>query len=834
MRISWNWLSEFLDLSSIKGPEGLAELLTQRGLEVESIERLNHGLNHVVSAQILECKPHPQADRLSLCQVTIGSGSVFEIVCGAQNMKVGDKVALAQVGAHLPNGVKISAGKIRGIISQGMLCSEEELKLKEKSEGILILPPETSLGLPIAEVLGRNDSILVLKVTANRSDCLSHFGIAREVGAALAQRPRYFQGRNLNLRGCPISVSLNAGEGAPQFYGFLIRGVRVGPSPKALAERLERLGIRSINNVVDATNWVLLELGHPVHAYDVQKIAGREIQVRMSREGEQLSLIGGQVLTLNGSELVIADAEKPIGLAGVMGGSNTEVTIETQDIFLECGEFNPTLIRRASLRHQIKTEASYRFERGIDPSALPDVLARLCAWVFQEAGGEEGGGISVKIASRTQVFSREWIRFGAYDLHDLLGIERESEILSFKKLEEILKNLDCRVVRENQGWRVEPPSYRLDLQLKEDLAEEIARSVGYDQIPSTLPTLSGSPIFSDSALSRILLLERTRDSLVRSGFHEAINLAFSSAAWLTQFNSSSTVPVSNPLSEEQGVLVPSLLPGLIRNALTNWSHHFGSSPLAVRLFELRPVFHSACSPIQAEGHFQTGVQENWRLALVLSGPRYAEALRGELGEVDFYDLKGVWDCLWTDLGVRGVRYQGVQVSDGPLASSANHFPQSCYHPGQVIEMLAGQQVLGYFGLLHPEKARALKIRSPLWLGELDWDLLLKFSRAATSVPTFKPWSEFPSMERDFALIVKKGIASDKVCQLAMKVGRPLAKVVKVFDIYEGSQIAEGMTSIAVRVIFYDENRSLREEETEAISARIVQSWKKDLGAELRA
>ena len=697
MRISWNWLSELVDLSGLESPAALAELLTNRGLEVEGLERQDHGLEKVVTAQILERKPHPQADRLSLCSVTVGTGEPLEIVCGAQNMKAGDKVALAQVGAHLPNGLKISAGKIRGVVSHGMLCSEEELKFKESSEGILILPPSTPLGQPLAKVLGRDDTILTLKLTSNRGDCLSHFGIAREIGAALNRKPQKPSFLPLEFKNSPISVELDAGAEAPQFLGCSIRGVKVGPSPEWLVRRLEALGNRSINNVVDATNWVLLELGHPMHAYDAKKILGNKIRVRMAREGESLPLLDGQTVVLSGTELVISDEERAVALAGVMGGGNSEVSEETQELFLECAEFSPAWVRRAAVRHQRRTEAAHRFERGVDPQGLPQAIGRLAELIVQLAGGQVIGAVSAQVAPQLKKPAKNPIHFGIHYLTDFLGFDRANTPLTPTKTAEILKALDCDVTQPTGSgdWQVLPPSYRLDLNIKEDLAEEVARSLGYDQLPATIPPLSGSPVFGASSLPRWELLKGAKQSLVQSGLHEALNFAFTSKAWLSRFEMTSSVLVSDPLSEEHEAMVPSLIPGLVKNTLNNWNHHFGSEPLAIRLFEIRPVFSAAATGQTEDQRKRTGIEEHWRLALVLSGPRYSEALRSERGEVDFYDLKGVIDNLLAHLGARGVRYQPLSAS-----KSGGH---PLFHPGQSVEVLAGNSVLGTFGLFHPER-----------------------------------------------------------------------------------------------------------------------------------
>ncbi len=827
MRISWNWLSELVDLSPFKGPIELAEFLTHRGLEVETIDRLGQGLEQVITAQILEKKPHPQADRLSICLVSVGSGDPLQIVCGAQNMKAGDKVALAQIGAKLPNGLEISQSKIRGIFSYGMLCSEEELKLKEHSEGILLLPPLTALGQSLATFLGRDDTILTLKITANRGDCLSHLGIAREIGSGLQKVPQLPSVESLVFQKCPISIDLSAGDLAPQFFGCWIDNIKVGPSPDWMVNCLEVLGVRSVNNVVDATNWVLLELGHPMHAYDASKIRGSKIQVRLSRPQELLPLLDGITVELTGSEIVVADQERAIALAGVMGGGNSEVQMETQTIFLECAEFDPIAVRRSASRFQRKTDAAHRFERGVNPSGLAFALARLAHLVIQLAGGRIVGAAQAQLPSRSGIVSdRREVKFETYYLNDFLGFPRDQEPLTLEQVKSILEALDCRVEKQDNAWSVCPPSYRLDLNIREDFAEEIARWIGYDRIPSTIPILSSPPGFLGSALPRLTVMDRAKEALVRAGLNETVHLAFTSRSWLSQFQYSSFVQLLNPLSEEYEMLVPSLIPGLVRNALENWHHHFGSELPSIRLFELRPVFSSSSPTIEARSQAETGVIETWKLALGLSGSRFAQALRSERGEVDFYDLKAVLEFLWVELGTKGVRLIPL------LNSKSGGHP--LFHPGQSVEVWMGSSLAGHFGLFHPAKAKELKMRAPFWIAELDWQVLTQLSRPSAGVPRFQAWPEFPQMERDFALVVKKGVSTEKLCQLAVQVGKPLARTAQVFDIYQGSQVAEGMTSVAVRVIFYHETRSLQESEAESVSARILEAWKKEFGAELRS
>jgi phenylalanyl-tRNA synthetase beta chain len=833
MRISWNWLSEMVDLTSVGGPQGLADLLTSRGLEVEAVERQDQGLEKVVTAHIVERVQHPQSDRLSLCTVSTGTGEPLQIVCGAANARAGINVALAQVGAALPNGLKIAVGKIRGVESYGMLCSLEELKLAEKSEGasagILELPADTKLGLPIAQVLGRNDTILTLKLTANRGDCMSHYGLAREVAAALGKKPcRPGEGKALDFSGkLPISIALDAGESAPQFFGVAIEGVKIGPSPAWVVKRLEALGSRSINNVVDATNLVMLELGHPMHAYDADLLAGNRISVRMARAGEKLPLLDGQTVELAGTELVIADGSdgaRPVGLAGVMGGGNSEVRDGTKRLFLECAEFASGQVRKASTKHQRRSDAAQRFEKGIDPTGLGHAISRLAHVIVELAGGKITASGATQLPSR-KPFEKTEIRLAKDFSTKFLGVDAAT--LDVKRVKAIFEALDCEVKEQGNDWAVTAPAYRRDLRIAEDLAEEIARTIGYDKIPATIPVLTSDPRFGASHRDRLALINRTKDLLAASGLKETINFSFTQASWLEKFGMPSSLKLLNPLSEEHEVMVPSLLPGIVRNALDNWHQHFGAAEeLPIRLFELRPVFSAVPGQaLSAKGEMETGAQEKYQLVIALSGPRYAQALKAEQAPVDFYDLKAVVEGLFEQLGARGVRSQPMSAS----RTGGN----ALFHPGQSVEILAGKDVAGYFGLLHPGKARELKVRAPLWLAQIDFEAVSKLARPASEAKTFKAWPQFPAIERDFALVVKNDVTTDKITQLALKAGRPLAKVAKVFDIYRGSQVAEGMTSVAVRVIFYEESRSLQEAEAETASTQILEAWKKELGAELR-
>lgn len=825
MKISLAWLSEWIDLKEFcskedpKGAKNIAACLTSRGIEVEAIHDQAAGFENVVTVQILKKLKHPQADRLSLCTVTLGQGEPLEIVCGAQNMKEGDRVALAQVGALLPNGVKITQSKIRGVVSNGMLCSESELGLSKESEGILILGEKTPLGKPLAQILGLDDVVLELSLTPNRGDCLSYLGIARELAAAKGLKVTHPKTSKLTgLKPASIKTDLQAGEDAQQFFGVEIEGVRVGPSPEAWVKKLKAMGSRSINNIVDATNLVLFEMGHPVHAYDRDRLRGKKLAARFAKKGEKLGLLDDSSVTLEGFEIVIADQgaaeDVPVGLAGVMGGGSTSVSNLTQKIFLECAEFSPAVVRKAARHHQKITDASYRFERGIDPLDTHEVLGRLAQLIVETAGGKIIGiseARSKSRASEKSVIREITVPPGYYE--KFLGCE-----ISAAESKKILKSLGCDV-QEN---KVLAPSWRHDLRIKEDLAEEIARSIGYDRIPATLPRIGSDPESTkESSYEQVLQAKRRLEKL---GLFESVRYSFTSVGELQSLGFEKFIRIQNPLSEAQEVLVPSLLPGLIQAAQENLHHHFGSDSLSLRWFELRPTFHfeNPDQPkVESVDQKATGVREEWKLALLLSGPRLASTMRSEEAAVDFYDLKGVVEMFFESLGLRGFRF-------------TDRVDSKLFHPGKSAGVDIAGKTAGAFGLLHPQIQASRKIKAPLWIAEISWDSIVKNATLLREPKKFSSWPQFPGIERDFALVVKDSVSAGAIESIAVREGRPLAKVVKIFDTYRGSQVAEGMTSVAVRVIFLDEARSLQEAEVEEISAKILARWKSELGAELRS
>jgi len=855
MHVSWKWLSRYIDLSSFKSPEELAELLTSRGLEVESTHILSKGFEDVITAKLLKKEKHPDADKLSVCSVTIGAGDPLQIVCGAKNMKEGDILALAQVGALLPKGLKIKKSKIRGVSSSGMLCSEAELGMSEESDGILILPQGTEIGKNLAEVLGRDDTVFELSLTPNRGDCASHIGVAREIAAATRQNAKKPEVLYLDLKGADIQTKLDAGDDGMQFFGVHIKGVKVGPSPAWLKNSLESVGSRSINNVVDATNFVLMELGQPTHAYDAKKIDGHTLSIVRSKRGEKLPLLDDTEIELTGEELVISDERKAVALAGVMGGGNSEVSESTTEVYLECAEFSSKLVRQAATRFQKHTDAAYRFEREIDPCNLHYSVSRLAEIIVDVAGGKVVGSTSSQLTegpssrnSKDKHWGRNQINLKKGYIQNFLGVSS----LDDRRISEILKSLSCELEDNrsasgnsnaiggdsgiSESWTVIAPSFRRDLKIKEDLAEEVARTIGYNSIPTTVPPLTNPPatVAENREGSEFSQLYRAKDLLVAQGMHEVLTYSFSSQAYLGKFGLRATVPLQNPMSEDQEVMVPSLFPSMIQVAVDNQNKHFGSEGLSHRYFQIRPTFHYSGkiteSGVASIANDETGIEEKWRLSLLLAGPSHSSGLKNDFKHVDFFDLKSVIEQVLEGLGTRGGRLMPFEE----WKSSEKDSYGNLFHPGQSAVLWVGKDPAGVIGRLHPKLEKENKLRSKTWMADLDWAAIRQTSRTAIVYPTFKGWSEYPPIERDYALLIRKGVSSEQISRSAMKVSKDLIQSVKIFDVYEGAQVPEGMTSVAVRVIFSNNSRSLEESEADAASGKILEAWKRELNAELRS
>ena len=806
MKISLNWLREFVELPPTTG--ALCELLTMAGVEVEGVETRGAAFDKVVVAQVLESAQHPNADRLSVCKVDDGSGEPKQIVCGAKNYKVGDKVPLAQAGAVLPGDFKIKVGKLRGVESQGMMCSAKELQLANDAEGLLILPADTRIGTPIGDLFPP-DTILDLEITPNRPDLLSYFGLAREVaaltGKKLATEHTEDTEKENNLGdlrdlGGSIEVQIDAGELCPFYSARKISKIKVGPSPDWLRAKLEASGLRAINNVVDITNLVLLETGQPLHAFDADKLRGG-IRARLARDGEEFLALDGKSYKLDASDLVIADAERATAIAGVMGGEETGVTESTRNVVLESAYFLPGAIRRTGRRLGLGSDSSYRFERGVDPETVIPASRRATELILKLAGGEAAPGVAT--AGALPDFRRNVpLRIGRVGA--LLGVQ-----LPPVKIDSILTSLGLE--QRGESWSV--PSFRQDLTREVDLIEEIARVVGIDNIPSRIAGTFAPVSDTDRAHDRNMALRR---QLAAIGFYETrtLTLVGENAAPA----SADVLRVKNPLTADQIVMRPSLIPGLIQT-LTN---NVRGGTKSVRLFEIGRVFRAAnvggASAPRTEA--ETAAlrplplfEEQSHLGLLVTGATATASWREtKPRDNDFFDIKGVIEAL----GVGTVEFRPLQHATLALGA----------------EVFLGDTQIGCVGQLPPAVARELDVTAPVLVAEIHLSKL----DAASVKRVYREIEKFPAVTLDVAMIVPLAASHAQVSAVLKKANEPLLADVALFDVFtdaSGQKIAADKKSLAYSLTYRAPERTLTLNEANAAHARLKERLKSEMGAAIR-
>ena len=780
MKVSLNWLREYVDCHL--DTAALEELFRRTGLEVASAEERGAQFDKVVVAQILESAPHPNADRLSVCKVDDGSGTPRQIVCGAKNYKVGDKVPLALPGAVLPGDFKIKPGKLRGVESEGMMCSAKELRLAEEAEGLLLLPPSAQVGSPIGEQFP-GDTVFELEITPNRADWLSHLGIAREIGifAGLAVKPP----------GCALPPAAPAGgaieilaEECPFYTLRKIRGVKVGPSPQWLRDRLVSAGLRPINNVVDITNFVLFEIGQPLHAFDAAKISG-PIRARLARAGERFRALDGRDYALEEKFLVIADDARAVALAGVMGGEDSGVTEATTDVLLESAIFDPSAVRRASRGLGLLSDSSYRFERGVDPEAVEWASARAAALIVQVAGGiaEE----AVLVAGKR--WERPTVRLRGTRARALLGAEIEDAEMEGALSKVGLEKLSGGA---ESTWRV--PGYRHELKREADLIEEVVRVVGIGRIPSNTSGIFAPSSAPDAAYD--FLMARRHD-LAGLGFHEARTSTLVSAAEAAWFGPA--VELKNPFGEDQSRLRTSLIPGLLAALKRNID--FGAP--AVRLFECGRVFSPS--------------GEASRIAMVATGPVAGKTWRGgEARNRDIFDLKGAVCEL-------------AKISDAEIAPLPN--PPAPF--AAASEIFKSGARIGILGILHPGESRKLDAPAPVVAAEFDASA---WQRAIPPTSAARPLPKFPASSRDIALTGPLSLAYGDVRDAVLAQKEPLLESVALFDQFTdptGEKLPADQKSLAISLTFRSPERTLKTEEVNAATDRLKAGLKERLGVDFR-
>lgn len=820
MKVTLNWLKQYVDFDW--SPDDLTERLTMLGLEVEGVEKLGGGFEGIVVAEVLSKEKHPNADKLSLCQVNDGRGQ-RQIVCGAANFKAGDKVPLILPGASLPAapGEKpftIKVGKIRGVESQGMMCSPKEIGLAEDADGLMILPPDARVGQPLAEHLGRaeTDYVYDLEITPNRPDLNSVIGIAREI-SAVTGHPLRLPDPGI-VSGEVQEAAASSGEGiaryvavrlddetlCPRYTARVVTGVKVGPSPAWLRHTLEKVGIRSISNVVDVTNYVMLETGQPLHAFDYHLISpGTDgqptIVVRRAAPGETFKTLDEQEHELSPENLLIADEEKGIALAGVMGGLNTEINHRTRDVLIESAYFSPTNIRRTSKTLDLRTESSYRFERGCDMGITDWASRRAAQLILQTAGGSLVPG-AVDACPRPATPRQITLRFAKTD--QLLGIP----IPPGEQIR-LLARLGLDKVAEESGvsCTVRVPTFRVDLKREIDLVEEICRLHGLEKIPPTPPRGAVGGHAFDAVHDQ---LAEARRLLMALGLHEAQGQTLiSDTAARQAARADRWVALSHPLSSDMNVLRPSLLPGLLQALQRNLSRKNGD----IALFEIGRIF---LPPAEA-GH---APREERRLAVALTGRRNAAFWSQEDRDAkyDAYDLKGLLEEFLECFGLRGLSHHERSDSSELFFSSAT------------VQM--GKVTLGEWGMAAPLLARALDLRDPVFLAELNMDLLLARRNPARA---FKPLPTYPAIRRDVAMLVDNPTTHADILAAVRKTKPAHLESVELFDIFRGSHIPPGQKSVAYAFTYRDPDKTLTDAEVNAVHEKIIAEFQEGLGATIR-
>jgi phenylalanyl-tRNA synthetase beta chain len=816
MKLPLSWLREFVEIDA--SADEIAHRLSVAGLVVESIERTAPRFAGVVVARVLEAGRHPNADRLSLCQVDAGPHGRFSVVCGAPNVRSGMTAALAMVGARLSAAGKghggaeqpaedappLEAAVIRGVRSEGMLCSERELALSTDHGGILALPDDAPIGHDVGEYLHLDDTVLDVEITPNRGDCLSILGLARDVAALFGaplrpRRPR--RAPASRAVGVAFSVDINAPDLCPRYAALPMSRVKLGQSPVWMRRRLELCGMRAVNNVVDATNYVMLELGQPLHAFDLAKIEGGRIVVRRAHGDREFTTLDGVARTLEADDLMIADVAKPLAIAGVMGGLNSEVGDSTTEILLESAYFEPAAISRVSRRLGLRSEASYRFERGIDRAGQPAALARVAELIADNAGGKIAGAL---VDIDAQPAPHREIALKLDSMASLLGVTIAPAV--------VRRRLNALGARVSAGGRatlkVVPPPWRPDLNEPADLAEEVARLSGLEDVPSVLPPRISA--IAPNSRERAFFAG-TREVLIGAGLTEAMTIAFVAPADNRNFPGMAAAPapvrVQNPLSAELGEMRLSLMPGLAAALRFNLNREAA----AFHAFEIGKVF-------AMEGDV---AREHQTLGAISFGPYLRAGIGERVVEAGFFTIKGIVESYFAALGLGG------RLS----MRAADPVRVPFLHPGRAAEVRFDDSPIGYLGELHPAAAMRLELNAPCAMCELDLTSLLSYGFAPRKAIEAPP--RFPAIRRDLALVVDRDVPADSVIRTLWEAASPMLEDVEVFDVYVGTAVAQGKKSVALACRYRAKDRTLTDEEVNLVHAALVEQACVRLGAELR-
>lgn len=810
MQVSIKWLKDYIDFTET--PEQLADKLTMAGIPVENVVDPGEGLEKVVTGRIEKLEPHQNSDHLQICTMNVGLAENIIIVTGAQNVAEGQVVPVAMVGAHLPNGMKISKGKLRGVASNGMLCSAQELKLdleklpEEQKTGIFILPSDTPVGIPAKDVLGLNDVVLEFELTANRADCFSVFGLVREIAAITGNKPHFPEIKvneddNTKLNDI-FSVEIADPDLCSRFSTRMLKNVKIGPSPEWMQQRLEGAGIRSINNVVDVTNFVMIELGHPMHAYDYDKITGKKLIARRAIEGEELHTLDDTSRKAKGEMLVIADSEKAAGLAGIMGGFETEITDTTTTVVLESADFYGPCIRRTARACGLSSEASGRFERGVDSETTIKALDR-AAQLLQEMGAcTVCEGIVDVYPNPKQA---NYVTFTPEQINNHLGTNIAKDVML-----NIITSVGFDVTKdENDEITVKVPSWRNDVTCMADISEEIARLHGFDKIKSTLPN---GVSMQGTQSAKQTFIDKVKASLSNQGLYETISFALTNEETFNKLNIPQdsplrkAVPIMNPLSDEYPLVRTTLLSSIFDNLARNLARKNDD----VALFEVGSVFFPKALPVTELP------DEVVKIAGAITGRRNAQGWNQTNDMVDFYDAKGIIEELFANLRV--TRY---------TVEAGTHYAM---HPGKTALFKKGRDVIATVGEVHPAVLSAYGITKPVYIFELDATTVMKYMAKDLK---YKALPKYPATSRDLAMLVDVDVnAADIEKAMTKAAGQNLTQIT-LFDVYTGKQVEEGKKSLAFSLTFQSNDKTLTDAEIDPAIEKIVAKLQKDFNANLR-
>ena len=813
MKISYNWLKDYLecDLS----PEAVAEALTSIGLEVDSLEQIEEipgGLAGVIVAEVVECVEHPDSDHLHITKLNTGETDLLQVVCGAPNVAAGQKVLLATVGTVLGEDFKIKKSKIRGVESFGMICAEDELGIGDSHEGIMVLEPEAVVGTPAKDYLGlATDAVIEIGLTANRVDAASHIGVARDLYAYLKHNniPCEFRLPDVSAfaeaEGEAIPVEVTAADGSPRYTGTTIKGVKVAPSPDWLQKKLLSIGLRPINNVVDITNFVLHEVGQPLHAFDASKITGGKVVVRRAAEGEKFVTLDGVERTLSAADLMIADAEKPMCLAGVFGGEDSGVTEATTDVFLESAYFNPVSIRKSSKRHGLKTDASFRYERGADP-LIVEYAAKRAALLIQELAGGQ-------IVGKMQEFYPERVERKVVDL-DYDRIEAfVGKKIGHDVIEGILEGLSYEFLEKtSNGAKVAVPSYMIDVYRECDVVEEILRIYGYNNIelPSAMRMSVNAPQKPEPEQVR----KSIADFLAANGFVETMNNSLTKSDYyskLKTFPEEKCVRIMNPLSSDLNVMRQTLL----LNGLEVIAYNINRQITNVKTFEYGSVY--SLNP-ETDGKTLDSYEEHTCYALFMSG-QPDKSWRTDAGKGSYFQLKGYLELL--------LKRFGCDI----YSLETDAAPADLFSEGLSYSLPGSRQKLAVMGTVAPARLKQFGIRQPVFAAEINWTAL--FELVKRNKIKYKELPKFPEVRRDLALLLDESVSYADLRKSALRVGKKLIRQVGLFDVYRGDKIAEGKKQYAMSFVLQDLEKTLTDNDVERVMSKLLSTFQNEFGAVLR-